>query len=243
MSWLRVEGAFPYHHKVLTAGERLGPSGAGRVLAVWLVGTTYSVEHLTDGHVPRSVLMDRRYDRRPAEVLAAMVQARLLREVDGGYQFHDFHDYNPSGQAVKEKRERERARKRTARGLDADTSPSPRGLRDLSARTEHGQTAESAALTRAPDRARSEPDPETQNEMPRSARSMPRPLRMLTFQAVRPHLLAAAHAALDARPDATEADLADAVTSAAASCRAVYDGRAVSTILDAVRGERAKRAG
>jgi len=112
MAWLRIESNFPNHRKVLAAGQQLGRGAVGRVIGVWTIGACYAVAHLTDGLVPAIVLEDTRYDRHPREVIAAMVDQGLLHVVDGGYQLHDFNDYNPSADAVKEKRRNDLARKR-----------------------------------------------------------------------------------------------------------------------------------
>lgn len=70
----------------------------------------------------------------------------------------------------------------------------------------------------------------------------PAPVDFTTTAEIRNHLRAAAHAVLDANPEATDADIAEAVKDAAAKCRALdYSGREVSKVIDAVRGERARR--
>lgn len=149
MPWLRVESRLPDHQKVHTAGERLGKAGRGRVLAVWLVGSTYAVDHLTDGYVPPGVMEDPRYDRRPADVLAAMIDVGLLHREGDGYRFHDFHDYNPSAEAIKEKRRADLDRKR-------------RGIGSESPRNRSGTAANSEALAGADGRARSESESESE---------------------------------------------------------------------------------
>jgi hypothetical protein len=55
-------------------------------------------------------------------------------------------------------------------------------------------------------------------------------------------LLAAAHRHIDASPSADDGDVADAVKTAAAKMRVLYDGRSVTRIVDAVRATRARRS-
>ena len=43
---------------------------------------------------------------------------RLWRKVRGGYQIHDYHQWNPKAAVVKEKRELDRQRKAQARGAN-----------------------------------------------------------------------------------------------------------------------------
>ena len=120
MAWLKVEGQFPNHHKVLAAAQLVGKGTIGRVMGLWIAGACYAVSHLTDGFVPSLVLEDERIDRKTREVIDAMLAVGLLEPArDGlGYQLHDFTDYNPSGAEVKSRREWETKRKREYRQDD-----------------------------------------------------------------------------------------------------------------------------
>lgn len=71
----------------------------------------------------------------------------------------------------------------------------------------------------------------------------PRALRatLAPIETVRRHLMKAAHEALDNNADISEAELSAVVKDAASACRADYDGREITKIIDAVRGERARR--
>jgi hypothetical protein len=119
MAWLRIESNFASHRKVLAAGQQLGKGAVARVIGIWTIGACYAVAHLTDGLVPGLVLKDTRYDKRPGEVIDAMVAARLLHVEGDSYRLHDFHDYNPSAADVKEKRHTDQARKRQFQKLSA----------------------------------------------------------------------------------------------------------------------------
>jgi hypothetical protein len=60
------------------------------------------------------------------------VEAGLWDEVDGGYQVHDFLEYNPAATNVKERREADRIRKETyknPRGKSAESNGNLRGSR------------------------------------------------------------------------------------------------------------------
>ncbi len=179
MGWLRVESAFPNHRKIHAAGEALGGAGRGRVLALWMLGAAYAVDALRDGFVPFGVMEDKRFDLKPLEVIAAMVKAGLLHRAPGGYQIHDFNDYNPRAADIIAKRKADLARKH-AHGAKvapdtAEKSPIrktiPRGIRVESAKNRsvseaipNGAPAEKVALARAPARARSDPDPQDQKQ-------------------------------------------------------------------------------
>lgn len=111
--WVKVDDGFVEHPKVTEASRRLGPNGAGRVVAVWLEALCYSARNLTDGMVP--ILIAKKFitDRRPLDVLdvLAMPDVRLMTKSEAGYRFHDFNHYQPSAASIKEKRQRDRDRK------------------------------------------------------------------------------------------------------------------------------------
>jgi hypothetical protein len=127
MAWLRVESAFPNHYKVMAAGQSLGRGAVGRVLGLWIVGACYAVSHLTDGFVPALVLEDSRYDRKPDDVIQAMVSVGLLHQEQGGYRIHDFNDYNLNAEAVKKKRRADLERKSRG-GFRADSTRNSNGF-------------------------------------------------------------------------------------------------------------------
>lgn len=142
--WVKVDDGFPEHHKVLRAGELLGVNGCGRVAAVWLEAMCYSNRHLTDGFISDAVARRFHLDKNPLEVIRVMAhkKVRLLEKKDGGWQIHDYHEYQPSKAEVEEKRGKERDRKRRVRGLSARTND---GLRADKSRSPRGQSAESQA--------------------------------------------------------------------------------------------------
>lgn len=109
MSWIKIDDQFADHPKVLQAGP----------LASWLYvcGLTYSGRYLTDGWVPTAQV------RKLADVddalglAARLVAVGLWEPVDGGYQIHDYHDYNPTADKVKA--DRASAAKRQAEWRDS----------------------------------------------------------------------------------------------------------------------------
>jgi hypothetical protein len=68
---------------------------------------------LTDGFVPTEVAARFYIDRAPLEVFKAMDLAGLVHFDDtrGGYQFHDWHHYQPKADKVHERRKKDRDRK------------------------------------------------------------------------------------------------------------------------------------
>lgn len=98
----------PSHPKILRAGEALGPHGVARVLALYVSAIGYARTHMTDGFVP-NFFLGSKSNARAAEVMS-WSSVGLFRRVRGGYQIHDFHDFNRSANEEKDFRAKERAR-------------------------------------------------------------------------------------------------------------------------------------
>lgn len=97
--WFRVDDKFHSHNKV-----RKVLADDPAALALWVVAGSWSSDNLEDGFVPDHQL--------PwliptgADALAQkLVAARLWRRVRGGYQFHDFTDWNKCREQVLAERE------------------------------------------------------------------------------------------------------------------------------------------
>jgi hypothetical protein len=92
MVWFKVDDAFDDHPKALAAGNA--------AIGLWTRCGAYSSRYLLEGFVPAEVA---RIKGTKAEI-ARLVTVGLWREVDGGYQMHDFLDYNPSEELTKARR-------------------------------------------------------------------------------------------------------------------------------------------
>jgi len=95
--WVKVDDAFPEHRKVFVAARQLGPYATGRVLAVWLEAICWVNRQETDGIVPLEVVRTFRHDRDPLDVAGALVYAGLWNPCEGGWEIHDYHDYQFDG--------------------------------------------------------------------------------------------------------------------------------------------------
>lgn len=105
MAWARLDDGFYDHPKILALwGE--SPAAVGlhvRCLA-------YATKHLTDGVLPEPVVRAMGADN---EMLGALVNAGLWYELEGGqFGLHDFLDWNPSRDEVRERKAKDRERKR-----------------------------------------------------------------------------------------------------------------------------------
>lgn len=104
MPWFKVDDGFHGHPKVMM----LSPSAIG----LWLLAGTWSAQYLTDGLVPAGMV--RRFGGTPEDA-ADLVNAALWHEVDGGYQFHEWAEYQPLKADVEAERAASRDRMRAVR--------------------------------------------------------------------------------------------------------------------------------
>jgi hypothetical protein len=133
---LYVDDKFPRHPKVFRAGEKLGKDGAAQAIALFLEGLSYAREHLTDGFLPDKFVTTSATCSRPVRVAFVLSSrdVRLWHRVRGGYQIHDYHDWNRKASEVKEKREAERLKKQRQREAhrkghdEASLAVSPRDI-------------------------------------------------------------------------------------------------------------------
>jgi hypothetical protein len=115
MAWFKVDDKLWGHQKWVSA-----PPGAR---ALWVTAGSWCADHLTDGHVPRHMLGTfgaRLGDSRK------LVEIGLWLEVEGGWQFRDWSDYQPSREHVMADREAARQRQRAARDRARATQLSQR---------------------------------------------------------------------------------------------------------------------
>lgn len=105
------------HPKIYRAGARLGPNGAAQALALFIAGLSYAREHLTDGFVPVGFVRSCGLVTTPQSVAEALTSrsVRLWHRTRGGYQIHDYHDWNKKASEIKEKRDQERRKKAAQR--------------------------------------------------------------------------------------------------------------------------------
>lgn len=96
MTWVRLDETMVEHPKVAQLSDA--------AFRIHIDALCYANRNLTDGFVP-TVIAHRRSRRRAAELVAAGV----WDAAPGGYQIHDFHDYQPTKAEVIELREKRSA--------------------------------------------------------------------------------------------------------------------------------------
>lgn len=112
MTWVKIDDKFPDHPKVIEAGP----------LAGWLYicGLAYANRYLTDGFVPERQV-NRLCDVDGVDELATdLVRVGLWEIVEGGYQIHDYLEYQPSAEKVRAERDAARERMANKRGSSVD---------------------------------------------------------------------------------------------------------------------------
>lgn len=103
MPWFKVDDTFPHHAKVLAAGNA--------AVGLWTRAGAWSMQQLTDGFVPSHVV---RTMGSTAEA-RRLVSAGLWTNVDGGYQFHEWDQRQPSRDAVLTQRQADAERQALSR--------------------------------------------------------------------------------------------------------------------------------
>lgn len=96
MTWFKVDDSFYDHPKVFDAPDC--------ALALWMRAGCWSARNLTDGFVPAK--LPARLCDDPDTAVKDLVDRGLWRRTKGGFQFHDWTDYQPSAERVKETRKK-----------------------------------------------------------------------------------------------------------------------------------------
>jgi hypothetical protein len=99
MSWFKIDDGFYSHPKVKSIPRRDRAAAIG----LWTQAGSWCSAQLTDGHVPEYMLDE---FAAPPKLAAALVTARLWdsNKEKGGWDFHDYHDHQPSRETVQAKR-------------------------------------------------------------------------------------------------------------------------------------------
>ena len=119
MSWLKVDDTFDRHPKVERATALLKRRNARElILGVWIQGALYAAQHLTDGHVPQTIV-----ERLPGDIVRVLIEVGLWLKTDSGITIHDYLDYNPSSVTTLQQREKTRNRVETHRKRKRVTPP------------------------------------------------------------------------------------------------------------------------
>ena len=111
--WFKVDDRFWSHPKVLQCSDS--------AIALWIKAGSYCAEHLTDGFVADSARNLLGFQNTSAA--DELVSAKLWKKISGGYQFHNWEEFQPSSKAVKEKRAADRQRKKDSNKKNSGRNP------------------------------------------------------------------------------------------------------------------------
>ena len=163
MPWAKIDDDAPSHPKMFRAGlEAFG---------LWVAGNCYCNHRLTDGFIASddlALLFPGTHLQRLRRCADKLVEARLWEIVDGGWQVHDFHEYNASAdqvkaerQAAKERKDRWRERRGNAVPRRGGTPQERRSGEDGNAKGTRSERRSGGTLERqrndAPARASTDP--------------------------------------------------------------------------------------
>ncbi|MCT2042634.1 hypothetical protein M3D15_04700 [Pseudoclavibacter alba] len=104
MTWFKVDDQIASHVKVVTAGNA--------AMGLWVRAGAWCCANLTDGFVHADAA--RMLGGQDADI-QALIDADLWVSVPGGYQFHDWAEYQPTAASERSRREKDRIRKRKER--------------------------------------------------------------------------------------------------------------------------------
>jgi hypothetical protein len=102
LNWSRLDANIATNHKTLAL---LGTRGGDHALLVNLFSHGYSTGHGTDGFIPKAALGT--FHGTPKDA-ALLVEVGLWDESDGGWEIHDWHDYQPTTEENQKRSERAR---------------------------------------------------------------------------------------------------------------------------------------
>ena len=106
MAWVRIHDGATRHRKIFTLSDR--------AFRMWIEGLSHVQEGLTDGFIPAYAL--RNFGARvSAKATTELVAAGLWSTTDGGYEVHDYLDWNESRDVITKKRDEARGRVRRYR--------------------------------------------------------------------------------------------------------------------------------
>lgn len=147
MTWGKMDDK-AHRNKKVRKLYRMGAKGR-EAYGVWTFRWSWCLDdpELT-GIVPEEELDAG--ELRAAEILCSDLHngRGLWEKVDGGYKFHDFHEYNPTKEQVERKKKYDRDRKKqsepptTPRGFRSDSEATPEGIEEEScpARVSHSHS-------------------------------------------------------------------------------------------------------
>ena len=106
LNWVRVDSAFARNHKII----ELAHAKQWQAITAYVCGLGYSAEHGLDGFIPKAALP---FIHASPSIARQLVNVELWLAVVGGWEVHDWAEYQPSN----EENQRRKARAKAAAEL------------------------------------------------------------------------------------------------------------------------------
>lgn len=104
--WLRLDDGFGEHPKIVGLSDR--------AFRTHVLAMLYCARNLTDGYVPKGYAANR-------AVVAELVARGVWAPTEGGgFVVHDWHEWNPSSERIRQRLKADRERKRRRREDDGN---------------------------------------------------------------------------------------------------------------------------
>ena len=103
--WSKLDDRLLDHRKIVAAGHRLGPNGFLIAMGMYCSGLIWTNKELTNGFVSLAAVQRFSSGKRGLVVAAALVAVGLWEQIEGGFQIHDFFDFNFAADDVRRRRE------------------------------------------------------------------------------------------------------------------------------------------
>jgi hypothetical protein len=115
MSWAKLDDRFHVNGKIVAAGNA--------AVGLFARGISWSAGHETDGFIPEGVA--RMLESPDQGLVDRLLEIGLLERAEGGYQIHDYLEFNPSARELRRQRKAVADRVRAHRARNGhDTPPS-----------------------------------------------------------------------------------------------------------------------
>jgi len=142
--WFKVDDSFPQHPKVLAIPRR----DRAATIGLWALAGIWCSQQLTDGYLAEHMVEELAGTRKQADLL---VKVNLWEPAEGGYQIHDYLDYNPSADEVRA----DQARKHEAKVKAGRAG----GVASGAARRKHMRSSDEAEPKQDRSETKPRPDP------------------------------------------------------------------------------------
>jgi hypothetical protein len=163
MPWVKIDDKFHSHPKVIAAGVE--------GVALHVIALSWCGEYLTDGFIPEAQIRRLSLSDNYQAIAAHLVSVGLWDIADGGYQIHDYLEYNPSAEQVRAQRAANAERQARHRDKqEPPDEPEPSSGNDVTNGVTNGVTNASPVPVPVPN-----PVPVPEEKAPSAAQAPPTP--------------------------------------------------------------------